>query len=244
MIDYPRGIPVLIFILVTGITVLSVFAIERGEKQRDAADVARKAQAMTSAIERRAYTSSAYLRAGAALLRAVAACPGSAAVAAGDAPAWAATRRAAYRELLRAGGALDELLEACSACEARDADAGARARGLLDAELAGTMLRGAFAGVPPVAFAKHIADVRHAAGSSRCGAGASPFRFVREWLSRRDWPAEDEERAGAGGEKNENAWRLEDALADAGVCAAPPPASAAAPSPAARAPSKRKRVEV
>ncbi|WP_291169137.1 CHASE domain-containing protein [Erythrobacter sp.] len=68
MIDYPRGIPVLIFILVTGITVLSVFAIERGEKQRDAADVARKAQAMTSAIERRAYTSSAYLRAGAALL--------------------------------------------------------------------------------------------------------------------------------------------------------------------------------
>ena len=36
-------------------------------KERDA-DVARKAQAMTSAIERRAYTSSAYLRAGAALL--------------------------------------------------------------------------------------------------------------------------------------------------------------------------------
>ncbi|WP_370031207.1 CHASE domain-containing protein [Qipengyuania mesophila] len=68
MIDYPRGIPVLIFVLVSAITVLSVFAIERGEKQRDAADVARKAQSMTSAIERRAYTSSAYLRAGAALL--------------------------------------------------------------------------------------------------------------------------------------------------------------------------------
>ncbi|MEX0342563.1 MAG: CHASE domain-containing protein [Erythrobacter sp.] len=58
----------LIFVLVAGITVLSVFAIERGEQQRDDADVARKAQAMTSAIERRAYTSSAYLRAGAALL--------------------------------------------------------------------------------------------------------------------------------------------------------------------------------
>ena len=68
MIDYPRGIPVLIFLLVSAITVLSVFAIERGEQQRDAADVARKAQAMTSAIERRAFTSSAYLRAGAALL--------------------------------------------------------------------------------------------------------------------------------------------------------------------------------
>lgn len=68
LIDYPRGVPVLIFILVSAITVLSVFAIERGEKERDAAEVARKAQAMTSAIERRAFTSSAYLRAGAALL--------------------------------------------------------------------------------------------------------------------------------------------------------------------------------
>ena len=68
MIDYPRGIPVLIFVLVSAITVLSVFAIERGEQQRDAADVARKAQSMTSAIERRAFTSSAYLRAGGALL--------------------------------------------------------------------------------------------------------------------------------------------------------------------------------
>jgi len=58
---------VLIFVLVTAITVLSVFSIERGEQERDAADVSRKAQAMTSAIERRAYTSSAYLRAGAAL---------------------------------------------------------------------------------------------------------------------------------------------------------------------------------
>ena len=29
LIDYPRGIPVLIFVLVTAITVLSVFAIER-----------------------------------------------------------------------------------------------------------------------------------------------------------------------------------------------------------------------
>ncbi|HCB77868.1 MAG TPA: histidine kinase, partial [Erythrobacter sp.] len=67
LIDYPRGIPVLIFVLVTAITVLSVFSIERGEVERDAADVSRKAQAMTSAIERRAYTSSAYLRAGAAL---------------------------------------------------------------------------------------------------------------------------------------------------------------------------------
>ena len=182
----------------------------------------------------------ALARAGAALLGAVAARPGPDAVAAGDAPAWAATRRAAYRELRRAGGALDELLEVCFLGERRGADAGARARGALAAELAGTMLRGAFAGVPPVAFARHLADTE--AGAS--DRGSLRFRFVREWLSRRDWPAEDEEHAGAGGEKNENAWRLEDALADAGVCASPPPAAAAPPSPAARAPSKRKRVEV
>ena len=121
-----------------------------------------------------------------------------------------------------------------------------RTRGALAAELAGTMIRGAFAGVPPVAFARHLADT--AAGAS--DRGSPRFRFVREWLSRRDWPAEDEERAGAGGGKNgknENAWRLADALADAGVCAVPAAAAAAVappPSPAARAPSKRKRVEV
>ena len=182
----------------------------------------------------------ALARAGAALLGAVAARPGPDAVAAGDAPAWAATRRAAYRELRRAGGALDELLEVCFLGERRGADAGARARGALAAELAGTMIRGAFAGVPPVAFARHLADT--AAGAS--DRGSPRFRFVREWLSRRNWPAEDEEHAGAGGEENENAWRLADALADAGVCAAPPAAAPPAPSPAARAPSKRKRVEV
>lgn len=48
-------------------TVLSIFAIERGEAQRDEAEINRRAQAMTSAIERRAFTSSSYLRAGAAL---------------------------------------------------------------------------------------------------------------------------------------------------------------------------------
>ena len=112
-----------------------------------------------------------------------------------------------------------------------------RTRGALAAELAGTMLRGAFAGVPPVAFARHLADTE--AGAS--DRGSPRFRFVREWLSRRDWPAEEEER-GEASAGEENAWRLADALADAGVCAAP--AAPAPPSPAARAPGKRKRVEV
>lgn len=52
----------------TAITALSVYSIESGENERDAAEVARKANAMSAAIERRAYTSSAYLRAGAALM--------------------------------------------------------------------------------------------------------------------------------------------------------------------------------
>jgi hypothetical protein len=187
-----------------------------------------------SSLPAAAAAAPALARAGAALLRAVAACPTHAEVAAGDAPAWAATRRAAYRELLKAGGALDELLEVCVLGERRDAAAEARARGLLAAELAGTMLRGAFAGVPPVAFARHVADT--ATGSS---SGSFRFRFVAEWKSPgREWPADDDD---AGGK---NAWRLADALADAGVCAAPAPKPPAPPSPAARVPSKRRRVEV
>ncbi|WP_247718253.1 CHASE domain-containing protein [Qipengyuania proteolytica] len=66
--DYPRAIPVLIFFLVMAITITSVFAIERGEDEREAAEINRRAQAMASAIERRAFTSSSYLRAGSALL--------------------------------------------------------------------------------------------------------------------------------------------------------------------------------
>ncbi|TMM46169.1 histidine kinase [Qipengyuania marisflavi] len=46
---------------------LSVFAIEEGERRRETADLNRHSQAMASAIERRAFTSSSYLRAGAAL---------------------------------------------------------------------------------------------------------------------------------------------------------------------------------
>lgn len=68
MLEYPRAIPVVIFLMVMAMTVTSVFAIEKGELERDSADIARRAQAMTSAIERRAFTGSSYLRAGAALL--------------------------------------------------------------------------------------------------------------------------------------------------------------------------------
>jgi two-component sensor histidine kinase len=60
--------PVAIFLLVAAITVLSVFAIERGEDARAAVQLHGRATAIASALERRANASSAYLRAGAALL--------------------------------------------------------------------------------------------------------------------------------------------------------------------------------
>src|SRR6187551_1307584 len=60
--------PVAIFLLIGAITVLSVFAIERGEDARAAVQLRGRATAIASALERRANASSAYLRAGAALL--------------------------------------------------------------------------------------------------------------------------------------------------------------------------------
>jgi two-component sensor histidine kinase/sensor domain CHASE-containing protein len=68
LVSYPRAMPVAIFLLIAAITVLSVFAIERGEDQRAAGQLRARASAVVSALERRANASSAYLRAGAALL--------------------------------------------------------------------------------------------------------------------------------------------------------------------------------
>ncbi len=68
LVRYPRGVPVAIFLLVAAITSLSVYAIERGERQRARAQLHNEADSIASALERRANTSSAYLRAGSALL--------------------------------------------------------------------------------------------------------------------------------------------------------------------------------
>jgi two-component sensor histidine kinase len=68
LVRYPRAMPVAIFVLIAAITVLSVFAIERGEDARAAVQLRSRATAIASALERRANASSAYLRAGAALL--------------------------------------------------------------------------------------------------------------------------------------------------------------------------------
>ena len=65
--EYPRAVPLLIFLLVAAVTVFSVFSVERGERVRENAELNRQAQAMVGAIERRAYSNSSFLRAGAAL---------------------------------------------------------------------------------------------------------------------------------------------------------------------------------
>ena len=65
--EYPRAVPVAIFLLIAAITALSVFAIERGEHRREQAILGETAQAVASALERRGNSSSSYLRAGAAL---------------------------------------------------------------------------------------------------------------------------------------------------------------------------------
>ena len=68
LLRYPRTLPIAVFLIITAITLMSVFAVERGERQRDNAELSARATAIASALERRANASSAYLRAGAALL--------------------------------------------------------------------------------------------------------------------------------------------------------------------------------
>ncbi|WP_305097229.1 CHASE domain-containing protein [Croceibacterium aestuarii] len=68
LVQHPRGIPIAIFLLVIAVTLLSVFAIERGQEQREKAELSSRAVEVASALERRANANSAYLRSGAALL--------------------------------------------------------------------------------------------------------------------------------------------------------------------------------
>jgi len=71
LVRYPRAVPLAIFILIASITLLSIFSIERGEVQRNSAQLRARATAVASALERRANSGAAYLRAGAALLASV-----------------------------------------------------------------------------------------------------------------------------------------------------------------------------
>lgn len=68
LIHYPRAVPVIIFLLITAITALSVFAIERGERRREQAVLDETTQVIASALDRRVNTSGSYLIAGASLI--------------------------------------------------------------------------------------------------------------------------------------------------------------------------------
>lgn len=67
LLDYPRAIPAAIFLAVTAITALSVFAIESNVRARQAAQMSEYSQTIASSLERRGNSFSSYLRAGAAL---------------------------------------------------------------------------------------------------------------------------------------------------------------------------------
>lgn len=64
---FPRALPIGIFVLTMAVTVLSVFAIEHAETQRENAQLAQTAQAIASGLDRRTNANAAYLRSGAAL---------------------------------------------------------------------------------------------------------------------------------------------------------------------------------
>jgi two-component sensor histidine kinase len=65
---FPRAVPLAIFLLVMSIAAVSCFAIERGERRSQSAQLKERAVAVASALERRVNANAAYLRAGAALL--------------------------------------------------------------------------------------------------------------------------------------------------------------------------------
>ncbi len=69
--DYPRGIPLAIFLLIAAITAMSVFAIERSETKREQSVMREVAQSVSNSLERRSIASASYLRAGAALFTTV-----------------------------------------------------------------------------------------------------------------------------------------------------------------------------
>jgi two-component sensor histidine kinase len=67
---YPRGWPMLLFLLVAIVTVLSVIAIERAEAERRQLELDRNVTELASGLQRRASENMAILRAGAALVAA------------------------------------------------------------------------------------------------------------------------------------------------------------------------------
>ena len=71
LIDYPRAVPLAIFVTIALVTLLGVFAIESNARTREAAQMREYAQGIAAALDRRGNSFSAYLRAGSALFAAL-----------------------------------------------------------------------------------------------------------------------------------------------------------------------------
>ena len=67
LVGHQRIAPLVIFLMILAITIVSVVSIERGEAERENAQMTRLALSAASALERRATVNASYLRAGAAL---------------------------------------------------------------------------------------------------------------------------------------------------------------------------------
>ncbi|MBD2840791.1 CHASE domain-containing protein [Erythrobacter rubeus] len=71
LLDYPRAIPIAIFLAIAAVTILSVFSIESNVRARETAQMSKYAESIASALEQRGNSFSTYLRAGAALFSSV-----------------------------------------------------------------------------------------------------------------------------------------------------------------------------
>ncbi len=75
LVSYPRAVPLAIFLLIAAVTAISVISIERGDDQREQEQIDQIARTVGATMQRRASTSTAYLRAGGALFSTVEAVP-------------------------------------------------------------------------------------------------------------------------------------------------------------------------
>lgn len=70
LVRHPRAVPVAIFLAISAVTTVSVFAIEAGEAKRERVVLEEATRSIAAALDRRGASSSSYLRAGAALFAA------------------------------------------------------------------------------------------------------------------------------------------------------------------------------
>jgi two-component sensor histidine kinase len=71
LIDYPRAVPLAIFVIIAALTLLGVVAIESNARTRERSEMRDYAQGIAAALDRRGNSFSAYLRAGSALFAAL-----------------------------------------------------------------------------------------------------------------------------------------------------------------------------